>query len=62
MKSLEDAILCKNKHARGLMGGRELRRIADRHDTSTERVIEVLKKLKFELELTFNGRPIWRKR
>ena len=61
-RSIEEAILSKNRWLGGIMNGREVVRLAQRFDMSAEDVRTVLKKLGFRMESTFCGRHIWRKR
>lgn len=61
--SLEEMIETRIRSKHGnLMNGKELTRLADRCGCGRERVIDILKKLGFELSNTYNGQRIWRKR
>jgi len=61
-RSIEEAILSKDRCVGGVMDGREVVRLAQRFDMSAQSVREVLQKMGFRIESTFCGRHIWRKR
>ena len=61
-RSIEEAILSKDRCVGGVVDGRGVVRLAQRFDMSAQSVREVLQKMGFRIESTFCGRHIWRKR
>jgi len=61
-RSIEEAILSKNRWLGGIMNGREVVRLGQRFDMSADDVRAVLRRMGFKLEPTFGGRCVWRKR